>query len=91
VPAGYDGPIPDGYFVSESPSRINWLILRGLLVDSKPDGPTQTFHAGLRVYPLSEADSPPAIEFISLSEKEFNTIHANDVSFLRRARRGDPA
>ena len=51
VPAGYDGPTPDGYFVP-------------------------------RVYPLSEADAPPATEFISFSEKEFNTIHANDVSFF---------
>ena len=68
--------------MSESPSRINWLILRGLLVDGKPDAPTQNFHEGLRVYPLSQADAPPAMEFISLSEKEFNTIHANDVSFF---------
>ena len=37
VPAGYTDPIPDGYFVAESPSNINWLILRGLLVDGKPD------------------------------------------------------
>ena len=82
VPAGYDGPVPDGYFVSESPSRVNWLILRGLLVDGKPDAPTENFHEGLRVYPLSRAGDPPAMEFISLSEKEFNTIHANDVSFF---------
>ena len=82
MPAGYDGPIPDGYFVSESPSRINWLILRGLLVDGKPDAPTKNFHDGLRVYPLSQVDAPPEMEFISLGGKEFNTIHANDVSFF---------
>ncbi len=82
VPAGYDGRVPDGYYVSESPSRMNWLILRGLLVDGKPEAPTRNFHEGLRVYPLSQADAPPAMEFISLSEKEFNTVHANDVSFF---------
>ena len=82
VPAGYDGPIPEDHFVSESPSRINWLIARGLLVDGRPDAPTQNFHEGLRIYPLSQADAPPAIEFISLSGTEFNTIHANDVSFF---------
>ena len=82
LPAGYDGPVPDGYFVSTSPSRINWLILRGLLVDGKPDAPTKNFRDGLRVYPLSQADAQPAMEFISLSETEFNTIHANDVSFF---------
>ena len=82
VPAGYEGPVPDGHFVSESPSRINWLILRGLLVDGSPDVPTKNFRDGLRVYPLSRADDPPAMEFVSLSDKQFNTIHANDVSFF---------
>jgi hypothetical protein len=82
VPAGYDRPTPDGYFVSESPSRINWLIARGLLVDGNPDAPVKSFREGLRVYPLSQADAPPATEFISLSEQEFNTIHANDASFF---------
>ena len=66
VPAGYDGRVPDGYFVSESPSRMNWLIMRGLLVDGKPEAPTRNFREGLRVYPLSQADAPPAMEFISL-------------------------
>jgi len=36
----------------------------------------------LRVYPLSDVDAPPEMEFISLSEQAFNTIHANDVSFF---------
>ena len=44
--------------------------------------PTETFHQGLRVYPLSDVDAPPQMEFISLSEQAFNTIHANDVSFF---------
>jgi hypothetical protein len=81
VPAGYDGPVPDGAFVCESPSRINWLILRGLLVDGKPDAAVRTIREGLRIYPLSQADAPPATEFIPLSERAFSTIHANDVSF----------
>jgi len=36
----------------------------------------------LRVYPLSDVDAPLEMEFISLSEQAFNTIHANDVSFF---------
>lgn len=82
LPAGYEGSVPDGYFVVESPSRINWLILRGLLVDGSPDAATKSFTDGLRVYPLSVADAPPAMEFISFSTKAFNTIHANDVTFF---------
>ena len=36
----------------------------------------------MRVYPLSDVDAPPQMEFLSLSEQAFNTIHANDVSFF---------
>ena len=82
VPQGYDGEIPDGYYVSETPSRINWLIFRGLLVDGKYDVPVTTFHEGLRVYPLSQVDDPPAMEFTSMTGLEFNTIHANDFTFF---------
>lgn len=37
LPPGYDGDVPDGYFVAKSRSYANWLILRGFLVDGKPD------------------------------------------------------
>ena len=81
VPADYAGEIPDGYFVGRSPSRINVLILRGLLVDGRPEAPTRTFKEGLKIYPLSAADSSPAMEFVSGSGKSFNTIHANNADF----------
>jgi hypothetical protein len=81
VPTGYDGEVPDGYFVAESPSRINWLILRGFLVDGTPDAATAMFRDGLRVYPLAAKDDPPAMEFTRLSRVPVNTIHANDVEF----------
>ena len=81
VPADYDGEIPDGYFVGRSPSSVNWLILRGLLVDGRPDAPTASFKEDLKIYPLSQAGNPPTMEFISVSGKSFNTIHANNVDF----------
>jgi len=77
----YEGDIPDGMFVARTPSRVNWLILRGFLVDGRPDAATTMFKDGLRVYPLSAADAPPAMEWVSLTGKVFNTIHANDVGF----------
>ena len=83
VPTDYEGDIPDGYFVGRSPSRINLLILRGLLVDGRPEAPTRTFKEGLKVYPLAAADSPPVMEFVSGSGTAFNTIHANDGEFYR--------
>ena len=81
VPDDDDVAVPDGMFEARTPSRVNWLILRGFLVDGRPDAATAMFHEGLRVYPLSAVDAPPPMEFVSFTGKVFNTIHANDVTF----------
>jgi hypothetical protein len=81
LPPDYDGPEPDGYFIARSPSYTNWLILRGFLVDGKPDSAAELFRTGLKIYPLSQADNPPEMLFISGSSVKLNTIHANDYTF----------
>jgi hypothetical protein len=68
-------------FVAKSPSYMNWVILRGFLVDGKPDAASALFREGLKIHPLVEAARPRAMEFISGSEKSFNTIHANGFAF----------
>ena len=35
----------------------------------------------LKIYPLSQKDNPPPMEFINASGKSFNTIHDNDFNF----------
>jgi hypothetical protein len=69
------------YFVSRSTSYVNWLILRGFLVDGKPDAAVASFKNGLKIYPLSKRDTPSKMEFISGSRKPWNTIHANNYEF----------
>jgi hypothetical protein len=59
------------------------LILRGFLVDGSPDDASAMFRSGLRVYPLTQVDSPPAMEFIAGSGRSFNTIHPNDAGLYR--------
>ncbi|MCW1923900.1 DUF1254 domain-containing protein [Luteolibacter arcticus] len=81
LPPGYKGEVPSGYHEARSPSYVNWLILRGFLVDGKPDAAARNFREGLKVYPLSQAGSPPAMEFINGSRKAFNTVHANNFEF----------
>jgi len=70
------------YFVAKSTSYVNWIALRGFLVDGKPDAATKMFKEGLKIYPLAKAANPPAMEFISASGKLFNTIHANNFEFF---------
>ena len=82
LPPGYDGDVPDGYFVAESTSYSNWIILRGFLVDGQPDAAAAMFREGVKVYPMSQADDPPQMEFTSTSGQLFNTIHANNVEFF---------
>lgn len=69
------------YFVVKSTSYVNWVILRGFLVDGKTDFSTAMFKDGFKVYPLAKKDTSPEMEFVSMSRKNFNTIHANNYEF----------
>jgi len=94
VPPGYDGDLPEsGYFVAPSPTYSNCLILRGFLVDGKPDAATELFEKELRVYPLSAADNPPTMQTVAGSKVEMNTIHSNTIDYyheLSRVIRREP-
>lgn len=87
LPPGYKGEIPkdkkDGgeYFVAQSTSYVNWIALRGFLVDGKPDASSKMFREGFKVYPLSAAANPPAMKFVNSSKVAFNTVHANNFEF----------
>ena len=81
LPPDYEGDVPEGYFTAKSTSFINWLILRGFLVDGKPDYSSNLFRTGLKVYSLAKGANPPKMEFFNGSGKEFNTIHANNYEF----------
>jgi hypothetical protein len=82
LPPDYEGDVPDGYFTAKSTSWVNWVALRGFLIDGKPDAATKMWKEGLKIYPLAKAANPPKMEFISGSKKEFNSIHANNYEFF---------
>jgi len=70
-------------WIAQSRSYINWLILRGFLVDGKPEAATKMWKEGLKVYPLAQAANPPRMEHINASTKTFNTVHANNYEFYK--------
>jgi hypothetical protein len=74
VPPGYDGDVPDGYFVYRPQTFTNWTVLRAL---GGVDDMKKT-----RIYRLADAGAPPANEWIALTEFSTNTVHANDFSFF---------
>ena len=81
LPPGYEGKTPEGYFTALSPSYINLFVLRGFLVDGKPDAAAKMFSEQVHVYPLSQKDNPPKMVITSGSDISYNTIHANDFTF----------
>jgi hypothetical protein len=88
VPDWFKGELPkdkkDGgdYYISRSPSSVNWLIARGFLKDGKPDAASKMFREGVKIYSLSKAANPPAMEFINASKVAYNTVHANNFEFF---------
>lgn len=81
LPPGYDGDIPEGYFVVQSPSYTVWTFMRMSVADGL-DAAYDNVARNLRVYPLSAATNPPPLELISLSGESFNTVHANNFQFF---------
>jgi hypothetical protein len=80
LPPGYEGDIPEGYFVVKTKSYRHWVLLRASIADGV-DKAEKLVKDNLKVYPFSKKDSPPTMEFTSGSGKAFNTIHANDFTF----------
>jgi hypothetical protein len=74
LPPGFDGDVPDGYFTYRPPTYRNWVVLRAL--GGVPD------MKKTRIYRLADADSPPENEWIDLTVRTANTVHANDFSFF---------
>ncbi len=68
-------------WISQSRSYTNWLILRGFLVDGKPNSAADMWKKGLKIYPLKEAKAPKTMNFINGSGRSFNTVHSNNYSF----------
>jgi len=75
----YKGDIPDGYTVLKTKTYRHWLLLRIAPGDNMKVS-IQAFKDGFKIYPLSSKDKPKP-EFVNLSNKQYNTIHASDSSF----------
>ncbi len=78
LPPGYKGEIPEDYHVAQSGTYGNWVIWRGFQVDGSPKPAVDATRKRFRIYPLSQKDNPPKMNFVNVSGKDFNTIHRMD-------------
>ena len=82
LPPGYDGEVPDGYYVVRSQTNGIWIFQRGGLKDGDPAPAVKNFKENMKVYPLAKADNPPKMVFVNGTGKSYNTIHSNDSHFF---------
>ncbi len=78
LPPGYEGKVPDGYFVSQAQTYGHWVIWRGFQKDGDPQPAVDATKETFKIYPWSQRNNPPAMNFVNVSGKEFNTIHKMD-------------
>jgi len=81
LPPGYSGDVPQGYHVARSNTHGIWVVWRGFQVDGSTRPAIEATKKMFRIYPLSQKDNPPAMNFINVSGTEHNTIHRMDFGY----------
>ena len=85
LPPGLQGHVPEGYYVFKS-TNLRQLVRHARLSGERRSeaGRRRASSSSLRIYPLAQAAKPPATNFVNVSGKAFNTIHAMDFASSRK-------
>ena len=83
LPPDWKGDVPEGYFVFQSPTYGNLLFWRGFVVDGDPAPTVKQIEQTTRIYPLKWPSDRDEMQFVEMSGKPHNTIHANTIAFYR--------
>jgi hypothetical protein len=83
LPPDYDGDVPDGYFVIESPTFNVIYGMRGFKVDGRTDEAVELMKQ-TKIYPLAHAGAPPPMEFLDGSGQQIDTIHTDTFEFYEQ-------
>ena len=81
LPPGYEGDVPEGYFVYRPKTYGNLVFWRGFVKDGSTRPAVEATKKHAKVYYLKDASNPPPMKFINVSGKHFNTIGANTYKF----------
>jgi hypothetical protein len=81
LPPGYDGEIPDGYFVFRSSTYRNWIMVRGFeQITGRGKAALAYYEKHFKVSPLGVGVHQPAV--VSASFKTSNTTHPRDLHYF---------
>jgi hypothetical protein len=81
LPPDFQGNVPDGYFVSKSPTYSVTFGMRGFQSQGSTDQAVSLMKQ-TKVYPLDKASSPPAMQFLNGSKQDIDTIFPDNFHFF---------
>ncbi|MBX3518271.1 MAG: DUF1254 domain-containing protein [Rhodospirillales bacterium] len=81
LPPGYQGAIPEGYFVVRPQTYNSWMPFRSFLVDGSTKPGVESVKQYLKIYQLADAANPPPITFANASGVPANFVAPGDYSF----------
>jgi hypothetical protein len=81
LPPGYDGEVPEGYFVVRPRTYGMFLAWRSFPVNGDLKPGIDLVKKFTKVYPLSAADNPPDLTFVNVSHKPFCSVGPGDYTF----------
>ena len=94
LPPGYDGAIPEGYFIVRYTTFGGLLLYRHFAVNDDFNPAIESYRKYAKAYLLSQAGNPPANNFIDVSGKEFCSVPPADYRFweyLNEVVQGEPS
>jgi hypothetical protein len=85
LPPGFKDKAPDGYIVLQSPTYQSYALLRSNLASGRDADVARAVAYGKRVkiYPLSQARSPPATTFVDAIDVVFDSTIPGDIRFFQ--------
>lgn len=83
LPPGYNGDIPEGYYVIKSPSYRIGLVFRSIRGLNATDADAYAYTQNLEMYYLSEADNPAPTKFVDGLKYPLYTLSFYDLRALK--------
>ena len=81
LPPKYEGKIPNGYYVVKTNTHGHWVLWRGFKQNNSTEIAVNQTKKYFKIYPLSQKNNPPAMEFKNISDAKQCTIGAMDYNF----------
>ena len=82
LPPDYQGKVPNGYIVYQPKTYSSYIGFRPVSDGNATAEEIITYAKQLQIYPLAQADNPPATRYIDAYPKKWNTLPRYDLTYF---------